>query len=315
MNPKFLFEGPERLGWRDFFRTLKRPFTGFAALAVVLIVILICFLTRKWDFLINALIGLATGIPAALIATQWYRDLDDRPAQKKLEYFRSLAPPEYLQSLVTQLDEFRGLHCEAYRAAVNLSIHPTYAELFVCRIHYEYIREVQGGTRYITFRRLVRGIKASPPAHTEAYLRDLFDFENDERDFPELESLADAYVVEGFAFDEKSVELVRHQSPDHLRVAFSAELPSLHRAVKVEFNVKFPVERESVVAILNEYPTKAMTVEFDFEDVQSLIKPHAQLFFADTTRVNPNITASSWKYVHNEWVLPKNGVVFTWWRQ
>ena len=315
IDPKSLFDEPAGAKGRDLFREFERPLIVIASGGLVIGTLVVCLVTWKWEYALNAVIGFAVGLAAALLAAHWYRHIDDRPAQEKLYALRSLAPREYLQSIVSELAEFRGQHCENYYARVRLSRYPQSDQLFVCKIHYEYLREVSGGSRQFTFRRIRPNRAAYPPDHTPDYLNDFFDWENDERDFPAADGLEEAYRVDGFAINGQQIDLERHATDT--RVTFTARVPTHGTLVKIEFTVTFPIESESVLTVTNEYPTKNMTVEFDFEDVRSYMRePHAQLLFTNTTKVNKiSDSPTSLKYTHQGWVSPKNGVAFVWWRQ
>jgi hypothetical protein len=313
---KPFFESHRRVRWTDLRRALQRPFVWSLLVVPVLTIIGVCLHNKKLDLAVSASVSLVIGIVGSVIAAQIYASLDERIARKQLERLLALAPKAYLDAWASEMQDFGGFYCSDYRIRIKLIPQQEGARLFICQIRYEYVREGLSGERHFTFRRSRLGRKVPEPAHTPAYVRDIFDWENDERSMQTDGDIADLYNVTGVTVENQPLTVRRTAGED--QIVFTAQLPdSGKRRVRIEFTVAFPIEHESILTVYAEFPTSSMSVEFDWDAVGTLIEqPHAQLHFTNQTKVNQTTHGErTLKWTHDGWVTPKNGVTFVWWQR
>ena len=310
------FRGQQRLRWKDVGALLRRPLVAGGLLMLVLVIVVACLVSRNWQMALNAIVSLVIGVTGSVVAAQIYASVDERLARDQLNCLFALGSKEYIDSWASEMQEFGHYHCEDFYVRVKLTPYQDGLKLFICEITYEYRRDGLSGERRFTFRRNRPEHATHEPMHTPAYLRGLFDWESDERSFPEVPEIAGIYSVSGFTVDSRPLSL--HKTDADSEVIFSAQLPNDGAAMaRIAFTVTLPIERESVLTLTTEFPTKDMRVELDWQAVEMLIeKPHAQLHFANRTKVNETTHgANVIRWTHTGWVAPKNGVTFVWWQR
>jgi hypothetical protein len=318
-----IFKPAEETTFRDVLGLFEKRITWLILILLIVSVFGLQVMTKNWEMVLNTVVSLVVGMFGSILASQVYASLDENRARAKLKQLGRLAPAEYLQSWSSEMEDFQGKHCTDYHVRVKLTPIDGQPSILQCRIQYSYRRAVPSGERKFTFRRLRKTHEARSPDHTPTYLKDLFDWESDERNFPAGFDPLPFYGVESFALNDSPHSVIPLSNGSDC-VAFTAHLHPAPKhggqeealLPKVDFAVRFPIECESVLSIMCEFPTKNMSVELDFDAVQSVIgSPHAQLYFTNQTKVNKTSDSpSALKYVHKEWVTPKNGVTFVWWR-
>jgi hypothetical protein len=314
-----IFEDSNQISKRAIFVSL----VVFFLTLLVLRLYIISFDINKffvWDgpsiqFFTNSLLSVVTSFVAAVIFAYTFRVIDN----KKLAKLRSLAQNEYLIELLQTLNRYKGAYVEDYIASVKICRHKNDHLLFA-RIRFEYKKYPINNPTVITIYRLTAD--SDDPKNLQLIAQERlikeFVWQQDERTMPgQIEPKTD-YTIEDLYIGQHRCKVDRIDDED--KITFTCNLPhgvDLSGPQPVEYQVKLPFERESVLALTHDFPTLNATVNFDYREAGDVIDAYVLTMAGIQDNPLPRNTDDPFvmRYKYRGWLSPQNGYVFVWWKK
>lgn len=257
--------------------------------------------------------GLLTSIVAGLLFAYFYK----KEENAQLEAIRGVGQKDLIEEVLREVAHYEGIYCEDHHMRAYLVPHPDKNDYFRCRISHSYKKSKVGRVIEFAFYRITKNSKPEdrlPAIADEALVREYVWF-NDERDFP-VEPNEDDYDVRSVLVGSIKYELQKKRVGEH--IFFSCELPEPPEPfTPIRFDVTVPIERESILTLTSEFPSRGVEVEFEWKDVQNAapgitVHPVFKLGLK-TSPTELRHQETNLHVIHPGWALPKDSCVFSWW--
>jgi hypothetical protein len=267
---------------------------------------------NKLDLLLMRLSGVVTSILAGMIFAFIYQ----RKENEKLDAIRSVGQQDLIEEVLNEVAHYQGIYCENHSMDARLIPHPGNKDFYLCIITHDYKKSRLSKELNFVFYRMNANTRPNeiPDIADEALIRE-FVWYNDESDFALPPTEAD-YKIEGLYVDGKSYLLQKRMHGDH--IFFHCELPHAYQKLThIRFDVTVPIEKESILVLTSEFPSKRMKVVFRWNDVlrdapNLTVFPTKKLGLKTSPTQLPN-NHGSYEINHYSWALPKDSCIFTWW--
>jgi hypothetical protein len=145
-----------------------------------------------------------------------------------------------------------------------------------------------------------------------------FVWQQDERTMPAGIITESDYSIEGAYVGDNPCEIQRIDDED--KITFVFNVPSgidTSGLQSLEYRVKLPFEKESVLSLTHDFPTLNATVSFDWREVSEEIDTYVLTMAGIQDNPIPWDTDDKFviKYKYRGWLNPQNGYVFVWWER
>jgi hypothetical protein len=275
----------------------------------------------------NLYLGIVGSLLASVVFV-WLQETDE----SRLEKIRRIANVDFLNTFIGDLRHFKSRTCRDYNVNVKFSPIIDHPELLLVKLRYDYYKNVI--SRKLAFK-IVRTFSEEDPQekspnHDDNFFLNECYFKLDERTIAP-KPCEELYLIQNLVLSYNyPVSLDSRWSEtkgaDKITVAsktlecqgiIPSEI-SLHEEINIAFEVCFPMERESFFAVNYELPTHQSRVFLDYGELDGDIEVVSQSFISP--RFGPNdIKRSDSKHTihlgYDGWLLPKNGIVFCWWKK
>jgi len=275
----------------------------------------------KWDKRRSELLfNFYTGMVASVVASYVFLWLYTAEGSK-LKKMRKLTNPEFLSNFLEDLREFESRTCHTYSAALTFTPIPERPDLLIVKIKYDYHKKVKQRHMRFKIARIRQGADLEAlPDHDEAFFSHECYFKLNETDI-ETAPKEELYAFKHLLVNSNHLELKRVNQNDAVFYECEGEIPRevpIDGFVRLTYEVAFPMERESFLAINAELPTKNFDVFLDYSQLDGSLQVISQSFVGFLHGPN-EIERSDSKHAiqlsYEGWLLPKNGVVFCWWKR
>lgn len=268
-------------------------------------------------FLSATFISLFTSVLAAMV----YTNLQNRGVESRLSLIRSLGDSKLLYSLLSDVKHYEGRTLSNYHANVTLRRSP-YPDALICQIDYNYCTTNKPSHLLrFGFNRVTGVHDATRTKTTEAlpaddvYYTYEFQYTLDETTLAPLipsDALDALYKVRSLSVAGVATELRA------VRAEYEAIIPdtlSLEEPLAISYTVEFPLELDSFVSVMLELPASDLYCKFDYRDVIELVEVYANDFIGTRKPVlpSPGINGEI-IFNHRNWIFPRSGISFMWWR-
>ncbi len=273
--------------------------------------------TRVTELVANLVVGIFASAAAAVILLFVQNGL----AIKKLDVLCHVSDVSFLNDFLSEINRYRGKTCHGYTVSIAAKEGP---EPNLIAIHLSYSYKKLWADQHLRFRiarHLPNEVRDSR-IQGDAYFAHECYFELDERTLPAV--LPSRYYSVGRLVinNTHALPLTRVNPDDARFIDFTADIPdsyySSNDELAISYQVDFPLETESILAINIEVPTKEFRATFDYSAVQHVIEVYNQNFISGCRAPNDmNLSDENGiiEFRYNKWLVPKNGVIFAWWRK
>src|SRR6266568_2456848 len=261
-------------------------------------------------FVTSTILSLTTNIFAGLLFAYFYKVKES----DRLRMLRNVALPEFTQELLTDVAHYRGTYCKEHNVDAKLRIHESRSDLLTCELTYSYRKSKIGKEVKATFYRIADETNTDdlPIIADECHFNE-FVWYNDERDMGER-PLSNSYVVSDLCIGNIKYKMNRVENGDD-RISYFIELKEEPAELSfITYKVSFPVERESIITITAEFPTKSASFSFDYKelarDITVSVLPKTGI---KSNPISTNKDDGFLRFRHDGWMLPKDGYTISWW--
>ncbi len=327
--------------WEDIFEESKGIKTWTWCIVVSIVVIVAIILIRVFNIfdpnnlianaIIDTLLSIVTGVLGAAILNIIYRAYENH----KLTMIKSISFNGMLADFFKSLEKIHGKDRVDEKISLRFrefedkdgNIIP---ELFNVRLTYSFKTKLRKRYFKCSIKRILKqeSVPDELPEYTGGISGALCEYEfywaNDETgNFPphvvdnDCYQIYDAFIDDepleknSVVTDDKGIISIEHKFT--LPQSYSCDLNKYHL---VKFSVSLPMERESILFLTHEYPTKDTEVTIDYSLVQKEISVYTMAITGAIPVKQQTITENGVDcYTHKGWLLPKSGYVVSWWSQ
>lgn len=293
----------------------KKNVTIWIVVTIILMGILLIdpIANAKVDLVFMRLSGIVTSILAGMLFAYLYQ----RKENGKLDVIRSVGRHDLIEEVLREVAHYQGVYCEDHSMDVRLMPHPSNNAYYLCAITHDYKKSRLRKELEFVFYRTTADSEANeilPEIADEALIRE-FVWYNDEKDFASSPNAGD-YGVGALYVDGKPYTLKKRVQGNHL--FYYCELPSaFDKLTRVRFDVTVPIEKESILSLTSEFPSKGVKVVFRWNDLAAdapalTVFPTIKLGLK-TSPAQITHHPSSHEVTHHGWALPKDSCIFAWW--
>ena len=264
-------------------------------------------------FLSQTIFVIMTNILAAMIFTHFYRAKES----KRINVLSAISQQEFMKTVLKDMAHYKGIYCESHDVYVKLRKHPTRNDILICDLTYKYKKsDIEKDTKFTIYRISNDTDRENLPLISDECLKNEFVWYNDETDFDDTLDISD-YSISNLMIGKTPYELKRVESNSGLVITYSCVLDAPPSAMSfVTYKVSIPVELESMITITAEFPSNGGGVTFDYSDLSDDLDVSA--FPRTGLKSNPVDLSSEngiKQFQHADWLLPKDGYVFSWWKK
>lgn len=264
-------------------------------------------------FFAQTVFVIMTNILAAIIFTYFYRAKES----KRIDVLSGISQPALMKQVLKDIAHYRGIYCENHDVYVKLRKHPSRNDMLMCDLTYKYKKSsVEKNTKFTIYRITQDTDPDNLPLISEECLKNEFVWYNDETDFDHAVDISD-YSISNLMIGKTSYELKRIENNSGEVITYSCDLNTPPSAMSfVTYKVSIPIEIESMITITAEFPSNGGGVTFDYSDLSDELVVSA--FSKTGIKSNPVDLSSEngiKQFQHADWLLPKDGYVFSWWKK
>ena len=281
------------------------------------------------NVIIDTLLSVVTGVLGAAILNITYRAYENH----KLSLIKSISFGGMLAEFFQSLEKIQGKDRRDEKIVMkfreyedeNKNVIP---ELFDVVLSYSFKTKLRKNYFKCSIKRILKqeDVANELPEYTGGISGAFCDYEfywaNDESGaFPQDVVKDNSYkIYDAFIDDEKlEPEVDSHEEFGKVLMEYKFSLPKgcrcdLTSYHTIKFSVKLPMERESILFLTHEYPTKDTEVTIDYSLVQKQISVYTMAITGAIPVKQQTITDNGVDcYTHKGWILPKSGYVVSWW--
>lgn len=272
--------------------------------------------------------GTILSVITSIIAAFTYTTLQNRENKLDISLISSLARVDLMEQVFDDLFHYDGKYLAEYH--INISLVPSdLPGVMVCQLNYSYY--THRSTRTLNFlivrngRDDANGRSIELPGEkdrgglTENYSNYELFYNFDERDLLKIateEQLRHIYKIRAIVVN-KNLQLIPVPSDELLRYTVvlpaSIEIPG---RIHLSYTVEIPLELSSFITVSFVYPTFGLECKFDYSRVADLIDIVASDFLSTKDLSNPVYgKEGEITFHHDKWIMPRSGIVFSWWKK
>ena len=256
-----------------------------------------------------------TNILAAIIFTYFYRARESR----RFDILSGISQPELMKEVLKDISHYRGIYCENHDVYVKLRKHPNGKNMLMCDLTYKYKKSsIERSTKFTVYRIINDNDKDKDdlPLISDECLKNEFVWYNDETDFDNAVNISD-YSISDLMIGKTNYELKRAVNNSGAVITYSCDINVTPPEMAfVTYKVSIPVELQSMITVTAEFPTNGGGITFDYSDLSNELVVSA--FSRTGIKSNPVDLSSEnglKRFHHADWLLPKDGYVFSWWKK
>ena len=292
------------------------------------------FETSIWEIIFSIFIPLLTVVLGACLLNIIYNKAEG----KKIQAISDVSYDDLLPNLLDSLSAIGGKYRKDEIIHIKIEKYPPHVtmknDLYKLEIDYQYKTMFKNQSYdYIEFmfKRLFnqQNINEFTGGKNRALLKYDFYWGMDESGFPQ-NSVTDAdYVLSQLMIDNTAIpnaDLNRHvetgNSKDYQTINYYVPLENLDafdrsKEYALSYTITMPIEKESIILITHELPTCGGEVTFDYATLENEISVYGLPMTGLERPTSPYNSAGvpKIKYRYTNWILPKQGYVFSWWEK
>lgn len=265
-------------------------------------------------------LSLSLGVAGSMLAALFFLSAQEREDARSIKRMQNLTNPEFLNTFLQDLEHFDGKICSDYD--VNISLHPIEARSDLIHVRLSYKYKKMKPQRHLRFKitRIQSDSDGTAVDHNHAFYSHELYFCLDERTIrPQIREAL--YTVDNLIINNQFRPVLTRINPEHAAIHFEADIPqevSINKPVTIAYRVEFPMEFESILCINTELPTHRLTVNLDYTALLGRITVYNQGFISrcfGPNDMNDHAGPGKITFNYGDWMLPKNGIVFAWWKE
>ena len=269
-------------------------------------------------FVVNCAVSISVGLLSIYI----YSVFQEAHAERVLHTINHLGHPGLAESVLNQLDAYGGVCFLSYRLLISVRLSPCERFLIVTE-DYEYRKLLRGQDRVIfRFKRATNeqegfAMDNEPRLMSDDYKRYEFFMKHNEcalisQGVPATE-LAKVYSVRDVYLNGMPTQLVTEGGIENAYSAIIPDHPGRAETL-LKYRVQFPIGVRDFLYILFEYPAKDIAIDLDYSALPPRFRMHRVEFLGHKLGMIGTSDQASKRYSvsHDDWVIPKSGVMFVW---
>jgi hypothetical protein len=272
-----------------------------------------------YDFLIMT----ATSVCASVLAAFIVAAHAGQRIEKSMKVLSQLTDPDFIKSFFLDIRRYKNRVRVNERISGSLRPHPRHEGMLQIALMYEFSTVLIDNHLTLSFFRCDGESQMNDyfgsPAHL---LRHEFYWAQDEGDFPVVVE-ADDYKVSAISVNgSNDLPVTRSESDDRKMITYDAIIPDKMLRDGEEANVRlkvvFPIERETVLHITHELPTRSASVNIDYSAVADALDVYSFPITGSESapkRLEVEEDPHCVIYEHVGWLAPKHGYVICTWEK
>lgn len=301
--------------------TLKHKIPLKVVIAILVITLMLSFIFSKLEDSIGILVSLGTSLAAALLYNRMLEDYED----KKLRELRNITNYDFLTKLLNDLKKFNHTYAEDWHVNIKLTtmdsdINDAIRDNFYkCTISYSYKKNIKTNKIKMIFYRIFNENDIDDiPKHIDLANEYEFYWIMDERKWPRVVDNS-SYSISNLIVNTNSATLNR--KIDSNEIIYNANIKDIKPIANgseyfdISFDAKFLVEKADTIKISLDVPTKNARIVFDYSNIKEEIVTYGMESISFTDNPIMKEEDDAWKFVYNDWLMPKNSFVFCWWKK
>lgn len=307
-----------------------------ASILVITIIIIVRIVWRELDnsqianSILNTFLSICTGVLSAALLNLIYRAYES----KKISMIKSISFNGMLSDFFSAIEKIEGkdrrdeqitLEFDEYKDS-NGNVVP---EMIYANLEYDFKTKLRDRSFCCSIKRIISTKKANEelPEYTGGMSEKLIPYEfywaNDETSFVKDVVTNESYSITDAYIDEHKLKLNRKENDniDDIDIEFRFEMSKMEKLDlksyhTIRFNVKIPMEKESILFLTHEYPTSNTRVIIKYEKMVDKIQVYT-MPVTGAIPVKHQVSEEKGKdtYIHSGWILPKSGYIVAWWER
>lgn len=283
------------------------------------------FLSKKENYIyfISAIVAVCSSYLGALL----FSISEERYHSLRLKYILSLFDKEYIETLISDLEFFRGRHYRDYDITIKFEKVGRRKDIILVRRKDSYRKKIVSRDISLRIMRIQSDNDVNEYGNLKKELSTVFEkyevFQTiDERSLNE-EVIKDPLYDNLFHIRSPVVEQTEiinlttiKDDPLHLQGHIPPAI-DLTDNVRIDIDHSWPMETDSFYSIILEFPCKGISVHVDYSDVADILDLTVEDYLS--SRVGAPVSHADGDGVktfsHGGWHPAKSNIILVWWRK
>lgn len=296
--------------------TLKKDYKvpWWIVIGVLLLLVVALVISIDWKTMIGVVVSLFTSLLAAFLFNRMTKTYEN----EKLNVLRNITDQDFFLKLLQNIKRFNKVYVKDWNVCIKLSKIESERNYYKCTIAYKYKKKLLNRKIKMIFYRILEiGDEEKIPTHIDLANEYEFYWILDESKF-ENRLTANDFNIRELVIDTEKIEF--EKTVQENIIIFETTLQNQNKVLDrddltyLSYEVDFLIEKEDIIKIDLDVPTKHIDITFDTNDLSDEIVTYAieTTSFTDKPLMFPK--DHSWKFIYHDWLMPKNAFIFAWWK-
>lgn len=287
-------------------------------LSVIILLLIIAILLGFYQLKIEIFVTLSISVITSLLATFIYNRVVINYENTKLKKLRSLSNEDFLLKMLYSLEKLRKIYLENWKVSITLNNFKENNKIddlfYQCNIRYNYQKYIKPNKIEMIFYRILEDKNDDELQKNIDFINEFeFHWYMDERKFKK--EIDDSYYsIKNLIINNQNIKLDKEINGN--KIIYSANIENHDKEyIDIEYEVQLPLEKEDIMLVNVDFPTKNAKIEFDYSHLANKIEIYGLESISFTDKPLMYDSENRLIFTYNDWLMPKNSFIFSWWEK